>query len=74
MPKPKRLGYVSFTIRYAVDRDNESMVEYAQEFYEDLSTMIKFNEYAECNYTEDPSLTEDDLLDAPMAGVEDGSL
>lgn len=67
----KRLGYVSFTIRYAVDLDNESMVEYAQEcIYEDLSTMIKFNEYAECDYTEDPSLTEDDLLNDPMAGEE----
>lgn len=69
---PKRLGYVSFTIKYAVDLDNESMVEYAQErIYEDLSTLIKFNEYMECDYIEDPTLTEDDLLDDPMAGEED---
>jgi hypothetical protein len=64
VPKPKRLGYVSFTIRYAVDLDNEDMVEYAKEcICDDLDSMAKYREYPNFDFIEDPTITKDDFLE-----------
>lgn len=69
---PKRLGYVSFTIRYAVDLDDNDMVEYAKDcIYEDLTNMMKYNEYADYDFIEDPTLTEADLLENPFEGMDE---
>jgi hypothetical protein len=71
-PKTKRLGYVSFTIRYAVDLDDNDMVKYAKEcIYEDLTNMMKYNEYADYDFIEDPTLTEADLLENPFTGTDE---
>lgn len=73
IPKTPRMGLVRFELSYAVDLNDEAMVDHAKEcLYEDIMSMVKhdetFNgiqviENSDISYDEIPDFLIEDLSD-----------
>lgn len=70
------MGKVEIKLEYAVDMDNEEMVNHAKEcLYEDMMDAVKYNEmFKFIEVTEDNTLSVDDIPDFLMEDEEDYSL
>ena len=70
----KRVGYVEFCIRYAVDLDDKEMVQQAQDcIYEDVANMVKYEEIAAWIAVgkADPKLRKGDIPDFLLEDAEE---
>jgi hypothetical protein len=68
-----RMGLVKFELHYAVDLDNESMVNHAKEcLYEDITSMVKYDEtFKGIDVVEAPEITEEYIPDFLIEAAED---
>ena len=63
LPKVPRMGVVRFELEYAVDLNDQSMVDHAKEcLYEDIMSMVKYDEvFNGIQIVETTNVTYDDI-------------